>query len=103
MIYAHVTNAQGKVKCGWLKHQLTRLKKYELSDNKTVSESGLRNGGKVFLVVKKEDGVRPTFWDELYAVLKKHFKEPECTMVLEQMKKVHIIAVHVALFIYSLI
>ena len=60
-----------------------------ISDTKTVSESGLRNGGKVFLVVKKDEPVkRPSFWDELYVVLKKHFKEPDCTMVLEQMKKV---------------
>ena len=61
-----------------------------IADTKTVSESGLRNGGKIFLVVKKDEChiQQLSLWGELYRVLKKHFKEPDCTMVLEQMKKV---------------
>ena len=82
--------------------QLCRWSNYiVLTDDKTLKECGLKDGIKLFLLLKKEDGASgsksaspapsgPDFWQELRRFLRKHFTEQDAENVLLEYKKVRI-------------
>ena len=66
-----------------------------ISEEKTVSESGLPDNTKIFLVVKKTEESQssqvqegPHLWTELGNLLRRHFREEDARKVLDEFRKV---------------
>lgn len=80
-------------------------------DDWTLKQCGVKDGTKLFLVVKKEDEAGSTsqtsrlnFWDELHYFLLKHYKQGDAKLILENFTKVcavSYLAVSVIPSIYS--
>ncbi|KAK2157598.1 hypothetical protein LSH36_188g05025 [Paralvinella palmiformis] len=65
-----------------------------LSDEWTLKQCGVKDGTKLFLVVKKEEELGSTsqtsrlnFWDEMHYFLLKHYRQGDAKQILEHFTK----------------